>query len=535
MTTSTSPHTKPHMDPDLEIVQAVDDSDSRLDQFSEDDIELFGAPLAEEAGDDHTIDSEAVMEAVPEVDGVEDFFFEQDDKTPETDEAADEGVTVFGEPEVEEPAAEIEDTHIQAEVSQMEEISTSTSDEISVVGTHQNEEETSADPTDNQLVQPEDTGEEEIEPKTTTLDLSDLPHDAVDFLNRWMSLGETQRKAMNIVLSEIELVQDLMETNISEISEKFQELAAHSQKQSDQVSQLAEAAQNIEYQGKTIDLSNVIQTIDEHLTNMISKIVDTSKHGVEVVYALDDVKKDVANVEDLITQIEGINKQTNLLALNARIEAARAGEAGKGFAVVAHEVQDLAKSVNEMAMNMREEVNRMAEGVRVGHTRIKEVANIDLSENILVKDNIRELMDCIVEQNANYTEALRSSESVSKDITADIYGVITKLQFQDRARQRLENITGTLQVMDESISAFSNATGDVFEEEMVGMSKDTEWFIQIIEGLTLGEMRERFIKSVFGEEYEATSAIPQTAATPELSQTTTPSNNEFDDDDIELF
>ena len=51
----------------------------------------------------------------------------------------------------------------------------------------------------------------------------------------------------------------------------------------------------------------------------------------------------IADINQVITSIQGIAAQTNLLALNASIEAARAGEHGKGFAVVAEEVRKLAE------------------------------------------------------------------------------------------------------------------------------------------------------------------------------------------------
>lgn len=350
------------------------------------------------------------------------------------------------------------------------------------------------------------------------------PPNPEEFLAKWLSLSETQRKAIDIVINEIGLVSDLVETNISDVSKTFQELALHTKDQSDRVDKLAEAAKNVTFQDEQIELSHIIDTVDHHIMTMISKLIETSKHGIEVVYALDDVIKDVDKVEGLITNIEGINKQTSLLALNARIEAARAGDAGRGFAVVAHEVQDLAKSVNTLATTMREEISNVATGVRLGHTQIKAVANVDLSDNIMVKDTIRELMDCIVEQNNSYTEALRSSVAASNDISKDIGSVIVRLQFQDRAKQRMENLTGTLQVMEKSISAFEEHTQLSFKDIMPDVEQQEEWFKSIVEDLTLGEMKDRFLNAIFGHE-----AIENTQTS------SSSSNKDDDDDDIELF
>ena len=178
---------------------------------------------------------------------------------------------------------------------------------------------------------------------------------------------------------------------------------------------------------------------------------------------------------------------------------------------------------------MRQEISGVARGVRLGHTKIKDVANIDLSENILVKDTIRELMDCIVQQNQTCTEALRSSEEVSKHITSGIYSVITRLQFQDRAKQRMENINATLKVMEQSVETFSTETQQTFEKNLDGRAPEEDWFKSVIKELTLGEMRGRFLKAVFNED----------DAFAEENENTVPDKpgNKFfeDDDDIELF
>ncbi|MBO6824588.1 MAG: hypothetical protein JJ879_00190 [Sneathiella sp.] len=393
---------------------------------------------------------------------------------------------------------------------------------------------------DIETVEAEFADENEVLTEIPTIE--DLPQDAHEFLARWISLSETQRKALGIVMDEIGLVSDLVETNITDISARFQELALNTQKQSGSIGEMIAGAQNIEYNGNVFDMAGVIQTVDQHLTTMISKIVDTSKHGVEVVYALDDVTTDVGKVERLIGDIEGINKQTNLLALNARIEAARAGEAGKGFAVVAHEVQDLAKTVNSLAETMREEISNVADGVRHGHSQIKQIANIDLSENILVKDTISELMDCVVRQNAQFTDALKSSENISKEISRDIFSVITKLQFQDRAKQRLENLTGTLSVMEKSLEAYEENTTRTFLGNLPPSVEQETWFRSVIQDLTLGEMRDRFLSAVFGEEAPQEASENHSDSSNENKENILKDKDlldapseEFDDDDIELF
>ncbi len=341
----------------------------------------------------------------------------------------------------------------------------------------------------------------------------------IELLSRWLGLSATQEKALRALGSEIEQVSDLVENATGTMSERFQNLARLALEQSNQIEELTREHRTIEVDGETLSVDEVISAIDRNLAVTIDKVVDTSKSGVQMVYALDDVMNDVGKVEHMIGDIEAINKQTNLLSLNALIEAARAGEAGRGFAVVAGEVQVLSKSINDLAERMRVEIDAVASGIRSSHVALKEVSNIDMSENILIKDRIDQMMRGVVAKNEEFTAALRCSSDVARQVSEDVGVVITQMQFQDRMKQQLDNVR---QSLDENVllsQALGERTRDEAGEEIGEVAVDEEWLRRLISERSLGEVRERFSDSMFGTEQPDGRA----------------SDGRAKDDDIELF
>lgn len=78
----------------------------------------------------------------------------------------------------------------------------------------------------------------------------------------------------------------------------------------------------------------------------------------------------MAQIQQMLHQIEEVASQTNLLSLNASIEAARAGEAGKGFAVVADEVRSLAARSGQVAAKIQGVVNGLAAATKEVYDRV---------------------------------------------------------------------------------------------------------------------------------------------------------------------
>lgn len=94
------------------------------------------------------------------------------------------------------------------------------------------------------------------------------------------------------------------------------------------------------------------------------------QHTQEAMLGIKEASEQISNITDIINNIAF---QTNLLALNAAVEAARAGEHGRGFAVVAGEVRALAGKSSEAAKDISQLVDKTAQAVDRGVSRVDEI------------------------------------------------------------------------------------------------------------------------------------------------------------------
>lgn len=185
--------------------------------------------------------------------------------------------------------------------------------------------------------------------------------------------------------------------------------------------------------GKLSDLIEVVEENMEHLFVATSSVEEIEKQGVEVLDVLvektslnnesskqvhmvmAETSRQADKIKDASEQIRGIASQTNLLALNASIEAARAGDAGKGFAVVATEIGNLAQETNQLTSQIEQIIHELLAKMQ------EAVANIATMEQTTVEQ----------------------SESV------------------EQTRKKFEEITGTIQQMEEQCGKLADSTKDM--------------------------------------------------------------------------
>ncbi|SHE89039.1 Methyl-accepting chemotaxis protein (MCP) signalling domain-containing protein [Desulfofundulus australicus DSM 11792] len=88
------------------------------------------------------------------------------------------------------------------------------------------------------------------------------------------------------------------------------------------------------------------------------------------------VRKDIGEMNNIISLIIEVATQTHLLGLNAAIEAARAGEAGRGFNVVAGEIRKLAARTRSSAQDITMKLDRIKAHIETFNEHVQQIASV---------------------------------------------------------------------------------------------------------------------------------------------------------------
>ncbi|KKJ75530.1 hypothetical protein WH95_17600 [Kiloniella litopenaei] len=347
-----------------------------------------------------------------------------------------------------------------------------------------------------------------------------------DLLTLWVGLSDVQKRTFKALTKEVEVASELVETSTEELSTNFQKLASFSQRQADDLKSIIESASTVVVDDQEITLTDILHVMEGSISTVVEQILHVSKHGMSMAYAMEDLLGNVEKVQARVTDIETVTKQTNLLALNAKIEAMRAGEAGAGFSVVADGVRELSNSINDLSGQIRQEISDVSQSLSDSQGNLKEVTSIDMTENIMAKERIEEIMTCLIERNESFSQTIQNSASNSDNMTRQVSEMITGIQFQDRTSQRLGNILDALKILSEAGEEMKAKTEEQVGEEITP-ELDREWLNQLINGFHLGEMRERFIMHALYDEEDPTNT--------EASSSEGNDSSQEDEDDIELF
>jgi methyl-accepting chemotaxis protein len=178
------------------------------------------------------------------------------------------------------------------------------------------------------------------------------------------------------------------------------------------------------------------------------------KLASQTTESMNEINKEVNEINDSISLIDQIAFQTNILSLNAAVEAATAGEAGKGFAVVAQEVRNLASRSAEAANEIKALVQNATSKANNG----KSIAN--------------EMIDGYTELNESISKTLELIQTVEDASKKQQMGIeqindaITELDKQTQQNASVANHTKDIAVQTQNISY--DIVADADEKEFIG-------------------------------------------------------------------
>ncbi|WP_246739331.1 methyl-accepting chemotaxis protein [Bradyrhizobium aeschynomenes] len=357
-------------------------------------------------------------------------------------------------------------------------------------------------------------------PEPSDVPAPEGPQRQDELMRRWIAFADMQQRVIRTLVHEIQQTSAVVETEADNLSSRFQNLAICAGQQTERVESLSRLAIGIEVDGEAVAIDRIAVLLEETLSDVVEKILMLSKDAMSMVYALSELSANVDRVDSCMEELNKINRVTNMLALNARIEAERAGTAGAAFRVVAGEVRELSGATQRLSVDMATELKAVTEGIADGHATLQRVATIDLSQNLMAKDRLQVLMEALIRRSGNLTEVVADAMKEAEVISADVAGMVTGIQFQDRTRQRLEHVVDTLRVVDEALDELKTTTAETLDVPVAETPGDNEWVKTMLDRFTLGDMRSRFVAQILEGRQPADHvdavAAPSTTGTVEL-------------------
>ncbi|SDJ58216.1 methyl-accepting chemotaxis protein [Natronorubrum texcoconense] len=330
---------------------------------------------------------------------------------------------------------------------------------------------------------------------------------AVDF-NEMLTEIEATVEHLNRFATDVATASEQVTASSEEVRSASEQVSASVQEISDGADQQYESLRSVD-----AEMNNLSTTTEEiaassnEVADVAERTAQTGRDGRKklddaieaceelerdrdaVVEEFDQLRDEVATVDELIDRIAEIAEQTNMLALNANIEASRsaAGDDG-GFAAVAAEVKELSQDVktatDEISARLEEiqdQTERSAEEVDQTSEEIEEV-------NELVT-NAGSALEEIAEYAQKTNDGVQSISAATEEQAASTQEVVAMVDevatISEETTAEAENVAASAEEQTSALSEVSESADDL-SQQAVTLSEALDRFETDTDGSASG-------------------------------------------------
>ena len=184
--------------------------------------------------------------------------------------------------------------------------------------------------------------------------------------------------------------------------------------------------------------------------------------------SIESVVTQLAELKTFTGMIRDMTGQANIVAINAAIEATRAGNAGRGFSVVASEVRKLTKEIESIALRIEGKYQEVSTTVN-GQLRA-------MTLQIQSGDEARwlaSLSSALPRLSGDFESVVgeldkfaKSTHTTVHTVSDSILDVLSSAQFQDIARQQIEQVQTGLTLFGEQLSEMARIMSQDWTEDI---------------------------------------------------------------------
>lgn len=276
---------------------------------------------------------------------------------------------------------------------------------------------------------------------TIKINTSALNNDITECNSNLKSVQQASKGIATAVQEVTKGVVGLAESN-SQINERMSEAEAKLSEVLYYSKQLADFSR---------DASEIVIDGSEKINHMDKQMTTISSSVSESLATVEELEKNMDQVNTFLSGITQIANQTNLLALNAAIEAARAGESGKGFAVVADEVRKLA----EESSNIVKQIDRIMSEIKAKTQNV--VSQVKTGNSATKEGEI--LVDAV---NKSFMKIQRSFKDIDNTIENEL-----------KLMEKTSSIFSKIQLETESIASISEEQSAATQEMLATMEEQS--------------------------------------------------------------